>query len=305
MPTFLDRRLQVFVSSTYQDLRLERQAAVEAILASGHIPAGMELFSAGDESQLDVIKQWIDDSDVFLLILGGRYGSIEPTSQESYIEIEYKYALARDKPTFACVIQDGELERRVKACGRDVLETENSAKLRAFRSLVLMKIVRFWNDTKDIRLAIFETLGEFSRRNELIGWVRGDQRTGIEVADELARLSSENAKLRQQLEAERSSFQGCSFEEMKSILIEKGLLNFLVEKRRNLTIGFKGTAKDQETLLELAVSGLIRVELIPPRKGPGLIEFAHRRYYLTDVGHAFLNRLHLDAGEPLPTTYNS
>jgi hypothetical protein len=63
------KKLQVFVSSTYSDLKEERQAAVEAILSAGHIPAGMELFAAGDESQMEVIKRWIDDSDVFLLIL--------------------------------------------------------------------------------------------------------------------------------------------------------------------------------------------------------------------------------------------
>ena len=70
------RRLQVFVSSTYLDLKHERQAAVTAILESGHIPAGMELFSAGSDEQIKVIQQWIDDSDIFLLIMGKRYGSV-------------------------------------------------------------------------------------------------------------------------------------------------------------------------------------------------------------------------------------
>jgi Domain of unknown function (DUF4062) len=37
------RKLQVFVSSTYVDLKAERQAAVEAIVTAGHIPVGMEL----------------------------------------------------------------------------------------------------------------------------------------------------------------------------------------------------------------------------------------------------------------------
>lgn len=78
------KKLQVFVSSTFADLKDERQAAVEAILTAGHIPAGMELFAAGDESQMNVIKRWIDESDVYLLILGARYGSIESKSQKSY-----------------------------------------------------------------------------------------------------------------------------------------------------------------------------------------------------------------------------
>jgi len=52
-----EKKLQVFVSSTYTDLIEERQAAVEAILSSGNIPAGMELFAAGDESQNDSYKK--------------------------------------------------------------------------------------------------------------------------------------------------------------------------------------------------------------------------------------------------------
>jgi len=41
-----EKKYQIFVSSTYEDLKDERQAAVEAILLAGHIPAGMELFSS-------------------------------------------------------------------------------------------------------------------------------------------------------------------------------------------------------------------------------------------------------------------
>src|SRR4051812_36796802 len=105
MANFHRKKLQVFVSSTFSDLIVERQAAVEAILTAGHIPAGMELFSAGDESQMEVIKQWIDESDVYLLILGGRYGSIESKRGKSYTHLEYEYALSKNKPLFACVIK--------------------------------------------------------------------------------------------------------------------------------------------------------------------------------------------------------
>jgi len=63
----MKKKLQVFISSTYTDLLEERQTAVEAIFSCGHIPAGMELFTAGDESQLTVIKKWIAESDVFYL----------------------------------------------------------------------------------------------------------------------------------------------------------------------------------------------------------------------------------------------
>lgn len=137
MVDFIRKRLQVFVSSTYSDLIPERQAAVEAILTAGHIPAGMELFTSGDESQMEVIKQWIDESDVFLLILGGRYGSIEPNTGKSYIHLEYEYALSKKKSLFACAIKEPVLEERVKHQGTKIIEREHPQKLKEFRELVL------------------------------------------------------------------------------------------------------------------------------------------------------------------------
>jgi hypothetical protein len=174
MPEFIQKKLQVFVSSTYNDLIEERQAAVEAILAAGHIPAGMELFTAGDESQMDVIKQWINESDVFLLILGGRYGSIEPTTRESYTQIEYEYALRQGKPVFACVIGDVALEARVKNHGTSVIEIDHPEKLKEFKAEVLQRMSSFWNNSTEIKLRITQALSDISRRDELAGWVRSN-----------------------------------------------------------------------------------------------------------------------------------
>ena len=48
--------------------------AVEALLASNNIPVGMELFKAENNSQWETIKKWINDSDIYMLILDGRDG---------------------------------------------------------------------------------------------------------------------------------------------------------------------------------------------------------------------------------------
>ncbi len=191
------RKLQVFVSSTYQDLKEERQAAVEAILSAGHIPAGMELFAAGDQSQWEVIKDWISESDVYMLILGGRYGSIEPESGKSYTHLEYEFALSLRKPLFAVVITEEKLSKKVKKEDLNVIERENHKAFQEFKELAQSKTVRFWDDVKDIKIAIHETLNEYSRREELIGWIPGNQGiNGAELAEEIGRLSKENDKLR-------------------------------------------------------------------------------------------------------------
>lgn len=49
----MDKRYQVFISSTYSDLQDERKKVMHTILSLGCIPAGMELFPAMDEEQFE------------------------------------------------------------------------------------------------------------------------------------------------------------------------------------------------------------------------------------------------------------
>jgi hypothetical protein len=192
----MKKRLQVFVSSTYTDLLDDRQAAVAAILKAGHIPAGMELFAAGDESQLQTIRRWIDESDVFMLILGGRYGSLEPNSQLSYTELEYDYAVQAGKPFFAVVMTDETLEKRVKQHGRSILETDHPAELRAFREKVLSRTSAFFSDARDIRLAVHETLSDFVDRYDFSGWVSGAEVPDAKaLIDRVSQLTDDNKRL--------------------------------------------------------------------------------------------------------------
>ena len=50
-----DRKFQVFVSSTYEDLQQERQEIMHALLELDCIPSGMELFPAANEDQWSLI----------------------------------------------------------------------------------------------------------------------------------------------------------------------------------------------------------------------------------------------------------
>ncbi|MVM34881.1 DUF4062 domain-containing protein [Spirosoma sp. HMF4905] len=193
------KKLQVFISSTFTDLQEERQAAVSAILTAGHIPAGMELFTAGDESQMQVIKRWIDESDVYLLILGSRYGSVEPISGKSYTQLEYEYAIEIGKPFFAVAIKESAEEKRIKR-GKAFIELENPYLLKEFRKLVTSKMVRFWEDYRDIKISVLETISEFSRREDLVGWIPGNESTNsIILAEEIVRLTKENTDLKKKI----------------------------------------------------------------------------------------------------------
>lgn len=211
------KKLQVFVSSTYLDLREERQAAVEAILKAGHIPAGMELFTAGSDSQLDTIQRWIDESDVYMLILGGRYGSLDPKTALSYTELEYDYAVNKEIPVFAVVISDSALDQKVKEVGLSAIEPDRPAELKLFRDKVLSKISSFFKDTKDIKLSVHETLSDFINRYEFKGWVSGsDVAENSTLIEEISRLLKLNKSLQEELESQNSKATTASKAKSKS-----------------------------------------------------------------------------------------
>ena len=285
------KKLQVFVSSTYMDLKEERQAAVEAILSSGHIPAGMELFSAGDESQMTVIERWIDESDVYLLILGGRYGSVDKKSGKSYTHLEYEYAVKKKIPLFAIVMSDKALDEKIKTLGVSAIEQDDSKGLKDFKSVVVSNLVKFWDDKKDIKLAIHETLSDFSYRKDLVGWTRGGNSVdALAVAEEIARVTKENSDLRKQIVLEsgdKSFYSGLSYSQLEELLKRElisiegkniSLLEFVDKYGEQLVTGLSYSSIGKENFEKLKIYKLVNLLV-----GSGVI----RGYRFTDEGHNF------------------
>ena len=96
----------------FADLVAERQAAVEAVLKAGHIPAGIGIEPFFLESPMETIKRWIQESDVYILILGGIYGTMIPDESKSYPHWEYDYAGELGKPRFALILTDEALRQK-------------------------------------------------------------------------------------------------------------------------------------------------------------------------------------------------
>jgi hypothetical protein len=169
-----EKKYQIFISSTFTDLIEERQAAVEAILKKGHIPAGMELFTAGDKSQWDVIKRWIDDSDIYLLILGGRYGSIDKSTGLSYTEMEYNYALEKGKPLFALSLTDDILDKKDIKTIKDY--DLKDSKYIDFKEKVKSKMCAFPKNIDQIKTEINHSLDTLitENRHKMQGWIKGN-----------------------------------------------------------------------------------------------------------------------------------
>lgn len=175
----MKKKLQVFISSTYLDLIEERQIAVQAVLEAGHIPAGMELFSAGNESQWEVIKNWIDESDILMLILGKRYGSIEPRSSKSYTQLEYEYALKKRKPVFSLIMAgpDYELDENQEV-------KEKLDKYQRFKELVQRKICKFCSSQEKIEASVIKSIEQLRSQYEFDGWISGKDVRNLQALTE-------------------------------------------------------------------------------------------------------------------------
>jgi hypothetical protein len=171
MPRSIKKRFTVFISSTYEDLKEERQALVSAILKAGHIPQGMELFSSGNLEQWDLIKEWIDDSDVFCLLLAFRHGSICPHMAKPYTQLEYEYALERKKPFFSLVM-DRSYEPVIADKSLEFIKNKDQIVYDSFRAAVVSKLVAFPKNIDQIQLMSLQALHEIERSDLDIGWIR-------------------------------------------------------------------------------------------------------------------------------------
>jgi len=138
----MEKRYQVFVSSTYTDLIEERQKVFQTLMEMGCIPAGMELFSAADEDQFDFIKKVIDDCDYYLLMIGGRYGSLAE-DQISFTEKEFDYAISLEMKVVVLVHKNPD----AIPTGKTDQDAELKEKLGAFKQKAMTgRMVDFWED---------------------------------------------------------------------------------------------------------------------------------------------------------------
>jgi hypothetical protein len=163
-------RYQVFVSSTYADLKAERADIIDVLMKLDCIPAGMEIFPAFDDETLEYIKRIIDLSDYYVLIIAGRYGSLSSDGL-SFTEKEYEYTVSKGIPVLAFIhgspdrIPIGDTDR----------DPDKAALLHAFIERVKRgRIVKFWNHPSELSKEVTVALSQTMARKPGIGWVRAN-----------------------------------------------------------------------------------------------------------------------------------
>jgi len=169
----MDKKYQVFVSSTFADLRRERQAAIEMLLRLNCIPVGVEFFTAIDEEQMKHIKRLIDDCDYYLLLIGGRYGS---TSSKgiSFTEMEYAYAVKKRLPIIAIVHG----APKTIAANKSDADPKKRKRLEAFRRKVKSgRLVQQYTSANEISGLVAASMHNAIHYHPAVGWMRADRVT--------------------------------------------------------------------------------------------------------------------------------
>lgn len=187
-------RYQVFISSTFRDLRKERQAVLDAILELGHFPSGMEVFPAADTTPWGVIESIITEADYYILIVGGLYGSTDENGI-SYTEREYDLAISLKIPVLAFLHRNPE---SIPA-GMSELDSPAREKLAAFRKKVEAHHCKYWTSDGELKTQVVIGLNHAIRVSPRAGWIRGDSQDTAETLKKLANTLEANNELKAEI----------------------------------------------------------------------------------------------------------
>ena len=193
----MDKKYQIFISSTYTDLIEERAKVRDAILSMLHFPVGMEFFGAADEDQWEIIKDTIDSSDYYVLIIAHKYGSVIKDGEDSvisYTQKEFNYAKERNIPILAFIISDN---TQVLPSN---IEKKYVTELNRFKEEVKTgRLVEWWENADDLAQKVSIALHKQMDRKKRTGWIRADSFNVEQSRAEMIRLNKENRNLKDQI----------------------------------------------------------------------------------------------------------
>lgn len=311
----MDKKYQVFISSTYKDLIEARKKVSDEILKSYNLPIGMELFSASDKSQWEIITKIIDETDYYILILGHRYGSLNE-DQVGYTEMEYDYARSLGIPILSFI--------RNEDVATTPLERESNPelikKLKSFRKKVMAdKMCEFWGTENELKHKVMGALYKAFYQTPRVGWIRGDkikdtqklEEKNLKLLEKITKLELQVEKSKMKDKNKRILKSGYSYEEIKKLLetkkitIPEGklglneaqefpLLRLFLSLQRNFTNGISNDSRmndfDNYAYFRVAPH-FIRLGLLENNKNTGV---KYKTTTLNEDGKKFLTLYELE-----------
>lgn len=123
---------QVFISSTFTDLESYRKSVINTLQQLRTDFFAMEFFCACSEPPKQVCLAEVEKSDILILILGMRYGSVDEATKKSFTQLEYEAARKKGRDVLAFLID----ERKQAVLPGNVDRDEDASELIKFKEKV-------------------------------------------------------------------------------------------------------------------------------------------------------------------------
>lgn len=197
----MDKKYQIFISSTYMDLKEIRSIAFTTILEMGHIPVGLDIFQTPAEYTTEkYVAKYIDASQLIIVIIGNRYGTIAE-SGKSYVEEESSYALSKSKKVLFFVnsqyrkVDDPNYQKFVN----DILNNN---------------LVILWDNKLDFKVKLVSNVSQtLTNSPPTTYWIKSS--SALDISDDY--LSSLKTLLGSNVDEENSDILGLMLHNLKEI----------------------------------------------------------------------------------------
>lgn len=201
----IDKRYQVFISTSGADMQPERIVLAQTLTGMGYFSWGLEQRTPLSTS---FARRQIDDCDYVVVLLGSHYGELS-VSGVSYFQLEYLYAKQQQKPMI--VFMHARPEERKSELQEH--KPELQTKFQDFRAQLLNEVdlVFQYRTLRELELAIRSNMPQLVERCPALGWVRPQPEQELN-------LETEQLKQRiEQLEQELGKKQADPFLDMPKV----------------------------------------------------------------------------------------
>jgi uncharacterized protein DUF4062 len=149
----------VMVSSTAVDLPDHREQVVDACLQQEMLPKAMEHLPARGADAIRISREMVDEADIYVGVIGFRYGTVPAGHAISITEMEYNRALRRGIPCLIFLMHES---HPLKAA--DVEKGKGAVKLDAFKDRLRRKhTVKYFKSPDDLRAHVINSLSQYRR----------------------------------------------------------------------------------------------------------------------------------------------
>ena len=176
-----ERWHEIFISSTSEDLGDIREKLILSTITAGHIPSAMELFKVTGNRTIDMIHRYLKRADVFVIIVGSRWGTEIGSTGKSFMEYELETAIENKKNILAFLMEKTESGNMRANLPRDSTERDHETDYQRLRTRVQTNednlprpVVEFskYDDLPELyALNLEEAIKKLNGKG---GWVKGE-----------------------------------------------------------------------------------------------------------------------------------